>query len=124
MRRIGPFVALLAAARIHASPCIVPGDTLFADDFEAPAQHVYYVATNGSNGNAGALNSPWLTVQHAADTVAAGDTVCVRGGVYNEVLSLTHSGSAALGAIEFKSVPGQAAVVDGTGLAVPNNQWG
>jgi hypothetical protein len=122
--RVGSLALLVASLQVHASPCIVPGDTLFAADFETPAQDVYYVAANGSNGNTGAIDSPWLTAQHAADAVAAGDTVCIRAGVYNEVVSITHSGSAAAGAIAFQAVPGQAVIVDGSSLAVPNNQWG
>jgi hypothetical protein len=114
---------LTAALRAHAGPCLVPGDTVFADDFETPALHVYYVATNGVDSHSGAIGAPWLTIQHAADIAVAGDTVCVRGGTHNEVVSLTHSGSAT-GAISFQAVPGQVAIIDGTGLSIPNNQWG
>jgi hypothetical protein len=42
----------------------------------------YYVATNGSDANPGTLSRPWKTLQHAADRVAAGDTIRVRGGNY------------------------------------------
>jgi parallel beta helix pectate lyase-like protein len=42
----------------------------------------YYVATNGNDGNPGTLSRPWKTLQHAADRVAAGDTIRVRGGNY------------------------------------------
>ena len=55
---------------------------LFA--FAASATHAatYYVATNGNDGNAGTLSQPWKTLQHAADRVAPGDTIRVRGGNY------------------------------------------
>ena len=42
----------------------------------------YYVATSGSDANPGTLSRPWKTLQHAADRVAAGDTIRVRGGNY------------------------------------------
>ena len=42
----------------------------------------YYVAPNGSDGNPGSLSRPWKTLQHAADRVAAGDTINVRAGNY------------------------------------------
>src|SRR5262245_40222009 len=42
----------------------------------------YYVATTGSNNNAGTTDAPWLTLQHAANQVRAGDTVIVRAGTY------------------------------------------
>ena len=40
----------------------------------------YYVATNGSNGNAGTLAQPFLTIQQAANAAQAGDNVYVAGG--------------------------------------------
>jgi hypothetical protein len=36
----------------------------------------------GSDSNDGSMAHPWATLQHAADTVAAGDTVMVRIGSY------------------------------------------
>jgi len=35
---------------------------------------------SASDANAGTEQAPWLTVQHAADSVAAGDTVFVKAG--------------------------------------------
>lgn len=46
------------------------------------ALSTYYVATTGSNTAAGGENTPWRTLQHAADHVVAGDTVIVRAGNY------------------------------------------
>jgi len=40
----------------------------------------YYVATTGSDSNAGTQAAPFATLQKAAGTVAAGDTVWIRGG--------------------------------------------
>lgn len=42
----------------------------------------YYVSTGGSNQSAGSQAAPWQTLQHAADHVAAGDTVVVTAGNY------------------------------------------
>lgn len=42
----------------------------------------YHVAQNGSDAAAGDVNAPWATLQHAADTVVAGDTVLVSAGSY------------------------------------------
>ncbi|MBI9017316.1 MAG: DNRLRE domain-containing protein [Phycisphaerae bacterium] len=44
----------------------------------------YYVSTNGDDSRNGAINKPWRTIQHAVNTVGAGDTVYVRGGTYHE----------------------------------------
>ncbi len=42
----------------------------------------FYVATTGSDAAAGTAEAPWLTLQKAADTVTAGDSVTVRAGTY------------------------------------------
>jgi Ca2+-binding RTX toxin-like protein len=42
----------------------------------------YFVSPGGSDANAGTAAQPWLTLQHAADAVAAGDDVTVRAGTY------------------------------------------
>lgn len=42
----------------------------------------YYVATNGNDSNNGSVDYPFKTIQHAADTVTAGDTVIVKDGIY------------------------------------------
>ena len=43
---------------------------------------VYFVATSGSNGASGSSETPWQTLQYAANRVQAGDTVVVRAGNY------------------------------------------
>jgi hypothetical protein len=84
----------------------------------------YYVSTTGNDGNNGSFGSPWRTIQHAANTAVAGDTVYAMGGVYNEIVTFPNSGSATSGYITFESYPGQTATVDGTGLTVPGGQYG
>jgi hypothetical protein len=84
----------------------------------------YYVSTSGRDSNPGTFSKPWKTIQHAADSVHPGDTVYVRGGVYNKLVSMKVSGSASAGFITFSSYPGELATVDGTGLTIPRGQWG
>ena len=76
----------------------------------------FYVSTTGSDSNPGTLLAPWRTIQHASNSVLAGDTVFVRGGVYNESVNISVSGSALAGSITFQTFPGEQAIVDGTGL--------
>ena len=76
----------------------------------------FYVSTTGSDSNPGTISSPWRTIQHAANSVQAGDTVYVRGGVYNESVSISVSGSVIAGPITFQTYPGEQAIIDGTGL--------
>ncbi|MBN1675278.1 MAG: right-handed parallel beta-helix repeat-containing protein [Kiritimatiellae bacterium] len=42
----------------------------------------YYVAENGTDGNSGRIASPFLTVQHGASVLEAGDTLYIRAGSY------------------------------------------
>jgi hypothetical protein len=72
----------------------------------------FYVATTGDDSNPGTLEAPWRTIQHAADTARAGSTVYVRGGIYEEVVSVKASGNASDGFITFRSYPGETAVLD------------
>jgi len=83
----------------------------------------FYVATTGDDSNPGTETAPWRTVQHAADTVRAGSTVNVRGGVYEELVNIKTSGNATDGYITFRSYPGETAVLD-AGHIVPNGRSG
>ena len=74
----------------------------------------FYVATNGNDSNPGTQMAPWRTIQHAADTARAGSTVYVRGGIYEELVSINRSGNTRDGFITFQSSPGETAVIDAT----------
>ena len=78
---------------------------------------IYYVAKSGSDTNNGSETHPWLTIQHAVDQVDGGDTVYVKSGVYNELVTFNRSGSQTDGYIVVQNAPGEAAVIDGNGLA-------
>lgn len=54
----------------------------------------YFVATDGSDANAGNLASPFRTIQKAANLARPGDVVQIRGGVYRETVRPAHSGTA------------------------------
>jgi hypothetical protein len=54
----------------------------------------FHVANSGHDGNAGDAASPWQTLQKAANSVQAGDTVIVRAGSYAG-FHLTRDGTAA-----------------------------
>ena len=78
---------------------------------------LFYVAATGNDSNPGTRAAPWRTIQHAADTARAGSTVNVRGGIYEELVSINASGNASDGFITFKSYPGETAVLDAAHLS-------
>jgi hypothetical protein len=85
----------------------------------APVQaagNVYYVAKNGSNSNPGTEAQPWLTIQKAASTLTAGDTVYVKAGTYREQVKPGNSGTAG-NVITFTAYPGDTVIIDGTGIS-------
>ena len=84
----------------------------------------YYVDRNhpsASDANAGTLNAPWKTIQHAAETAVAGDTVFIRTGNYPEGIYFDHSGNATEGHIVFTAFPGEKPLIDGTGNTDASN---
>lgn len=83
----------------------------------AQAGSTFYVAKSGKDTNSGSYSAPWLTIQHAANSVTAGATVYVESGVYNESVNFPASGTAT-NPITFASYPGETATIDGTGLGV------
>jgi hypothetical protein len=72
----------------------------------------FYVSTSGNDSNPGTQTAPWHTVQHAVDTARAGSTVNVRGGIYEELVTIQASGNATDGYITFRSYPGETAILD------------
>lgn len=58
---------------------------------------IYYVRKGGNDANDGLsadLAHAWLTVDKAANTVAAGDTVHIGAGIYREMVTMDTSGAA------------------------------
>jgi len=87
------------------------------------AGQIYYVAPTGNDANPGTLAQPWRTIQHAADTLTAGDTVYIRAGTYPERVLPQHSGSPG-NEITYAAYPGETATMDGTGIALPDDLAG
>jgi hypothetical protein len=101
---IGTILASLFAAVLTLAPLLA-----------GQVGSVHYVSTNGNDNNLGTIGSPWLTIQHAANSVSAGATVYVFAGVYSGSVNFPASGTASA-PITFESYPGQTAVIDGTNV--------
>jgi len=85
---------------------------------------IYYVDKNhasASDSNPGTESQPWATIQHAAETLTAGETVYIRAGVYYESIYIDNSGNATDGSIVFSGYPGEKPVIDGTGVTDTEN---
>ncbi len=83
----------------------------------------FYVACNhpsASDSNPGTLAMPWKTIQHAAETAVAGDTVLIRAGMYHEAVHFQHDGNTTAGPIVFAAYPGEKPILDGTGVDASN----
>ena len=83
-----------------------------------PTPANYYVSTTGSDQNPGSITQPWKTIQKAANSMLAGDTVYIRGGVYNERVSLYYRSNTSGPYITFTNYPGEEVILDGTGIDI------
>lgn len=67
-------------------------DPVIAPLTVAPTGKSYYVATNGNDNNPGTIEKPFATLMKAQKAANAGDTVFIRGGVYNNLtISTTYN---------------------------------
>jgi len=115
----GPWVE--STVKMNQYPSM-PGDVSVVADQASSADPVatwpsavtgttYYVSTTGNDGNAGTQAAPFRTVARAAKALSAGDTLLLRGGVYNENVAISASGGYATGQpnrpITVKAYPGE-----------------
>jgi len=100
----------------------VPNEKAFPDErILARRGAVYYVAPTGSDSNPGTEAQPWRTIQKAAHTLVAGDTVYIKAGTYRERVVAQNSGSPGH-YITYAAYPGDTVTIDGTGVSI--SEWG
>lgn len=80
----------------------------------------YYVAPNGDDSNPGTIDQPWRTIQHAAVSVTAGNTILLRTGVYNEQV-IINQGGGPNNYISFSAYQNEKPVIDGINADTGNN---
>ncbi|WP_152286379.1 T9SS type A sorting domain-containing protein [Flavicella marina] len=61
--------------------CLIFTQFIFANDF--------YVSKDGKDTNNGSVNSPFKTIQKAANSMASGDICYIKRGVYREQITIT-----------------------------------
>jgi hypothetical protein len=84
-----------------------------ANQAESPTATAFYVAPNGSSSANGSISSPWdlqTALNHPA-SVAPGDTIWLRGGVYPGKFDAQLTGTAAA-PITVRQYPGERATID------------
>ena len=88
---------------------------LFVALADTASATTYYVAKNNPGGCSdnwpGTETQPWCTIQHAADTVQAGDTVYIKEGIYYETVIPKNSGTPG-NYITYQAYPGHEVVID------------
>ncbi|VVB97666.1 Uncharacterised protein [uncultured archaeon] len=82
--------------------------------------NTYYIAMNGDDTNPGTESWPWLTIQKAANTMVAGETVYVMTGTYSEHVVTKKSGTSN-NDIKFVVYPGETVTISGGGFYVDKN---
>jgi hypothetical protein len=112
-RNLFSMISLVSALALSGLTILAVSPTI------AASGATYYVAPDGDDSNPGTIDRPWRTIQKAANTLVAGDTVYVRGGTYSEQVNFTRSGSTS-SPITFEAYPGEIPVVDGTGMSIPS----
>jgi MYXO-CTERM domain-containing protein len=83
----------------------------------------YFVAVDGDDAAPGSSAEPWLTIQHAADTLEPGDTVTVHAGVYREWIDPARGGSKSL-PITYQAADGEDVYIKGSELLTDWQQDG
>jgi Concanavalin A-like lectin/glucanases superfamily/Right handed beta helix region len=94
----------------------VIGIQLFAAD--------YYVATGGSNSNAGSISSPWETVAYGISGLSGGDTLIIRKGLYRETyLAGIPSGIDSDNYTQIKAYDGEEVIISSMSDASGTSNW-
>ena len=86
----------------------------------------YYVATTGSDSNAGTMAAPFATLQKGVNVAVAGDTVFIRGGTYKITtptntgagISFSKSGTSDTNRIKYWAYPGEVPLFDFTNMTI------
>ena len=138
-----PSLGLISASGLYTAPADVPAQAKVQIEAQSTATPLangtasltvnaniaspgsaFFVAKTGNDAGNGDKAHPWKTIQHAVDTARAGQTVNVEAGIYDELVTIRHSGSVKAGFITITAAPGAAPIIDGAGLPIPNGENG
>jgi len=74
----------------------------------------YYVSPNGSDDNSGTIETPFQTIQHAADLMQSGDNCYLRAGIYHEEIQINNLNGNSSDPITFTNYQDEPVILDGT----------
>ncbi len=80
---------------------------------------VYYVSPDGIDINPGNFNKPWKTISYAVNKLQAGDSLLIRGGIYQEMIEIKNSGTAN-NFILISSYSNEEVIIDGNNNSLPS----
>ncbi len=106
---------------LTSAPLPIP--TELSTTTQTSIQADYYVSPAGNDSNPGTIDQPWQTIQKAADTLTAGQTVAIRGGTYHEQVLPRNSGEPG-NEIMYMAYPGEAVTIDGEGISLADDLAG
>ncbi|MCA9379993.1 hypothetical protein KC675_02320 [Candidatus Dojkabacteria bacterium] len=82
------------------------------------AASIYYLSPDGNDSNNGSSSSPWKTLAKAHTTIAAGDTVILKDGVYSGYFSISKPNTT------WRAQNKHKAIIDGTfSPGLLNGEW-
>jgi parallel beta-helix repeat protein len=122
MRRMMIFVLLAVVLLCQTESGRTSSGELLGDQVGTQGT-TYYVALTGNDGYSGTEAWPWRTIQKAANTLVAGDTVYIRAGTYPERVEPLNSGSTG-SYITYTAYPGETVTIDGSGITLPDDLEG
>jgi alpha-N-arabinofuranosidase len=73
-----------------------------------------HVAKTGDDSNPGTSESPFLTIQRAADAAQPGDVITVHEGIYRERVNPPRGGESETKRIVYQSAPGEEVTIKGS----------
>jgi alpha-L-arabinofuranosidase len=100
------------------------GTSYMSWDDQTHYKKIYHVSANNpkaSDQNDGSEDHPFLTINHAAQVVNAGECVYIHSGIYRELVRPFHSGNSPDSMITYQAAPGEEAVLRGS--RVISTKW-
>lgn len=84
-----------------------------------PTIHSFYIAPNGNDANPGTIDRPWASIHHATAVLKPGETVYLRGGIYEVTQQIRpqHSGTKTAW-ITYASYLGEQVTIDANQIQV------